>query len=299
MPYLYQTTGRRQFIKTLAGGVGAIATMGVFSSFVKDENKSLRFAFFSDTHIPADKDNHYRGFYMVKNLKKIVPQIVESEVHSAIITGDLARLEGKQEDYKKLKQLLDPLAGKIPVAMALGNHDRRDHFLEVFPVSPGERQDVKNKYILVLEYHAVRFIILDSLIYTNHSPALGLLGIRQREWLAEYLKNHSDKPVLLFVHHTLGERDGDLQDADRMFNILRPHRHVKAIVYGHSHMYGYSVREGIHLINLPATGYNFRDQDPVGWVEATITAEKGIFTLHATEGNTQNDGAVKELTWRI
>ncbi|HHJ10045.1 MAG TPA: hypothetical protein ENK25_04035, partial [Bacteroidetes bacterium] len=142
MPYLYQTTGRRQFIKTLAGGVGAIATMGVFSSFVKDENKSLRFAFFSDTHIPADKDNHYRGFYMVKNLKKIVPQIVESEVHSAIITGDLARLEGKQEDYKKLKQLLDPLAGKIPVAMALGNHDRRDHFLEVFPVSPGERQDV-------------------------------------------------------------------------------------------------------------------------------------------------------------
>jgi len=299
MPYLYQTTGRRQFIKTLAGGVGAIATMGVFSSFVKDENKSLRFAFFSDTHIPADKDNHYRGFYMVKNLKKIVPQIVESEVHSAIITGDLARLEGKQEDYKKLKQLLDPLAGKIPVAMALGNHDRRDHFLEVFPDSPGERQDVKDKYVLVLEYPGIRFIILDSLIYTNHSPALGLLGIRQREWLEKYLKDHTGKPVLLFVHHTLGERDGDLQDADRMFKILQPLRHVKAIVYGHSHVYGYSVREGIHLINLPATGYNFGDQDPVGWVEATITAEKGIFTLHATEGNTQNDGAVKELTWRI
>ena len=299
MPYLYQNTSRRHFIKVMAGGVGAIATVGIFSSFMKDEGKILNIALFSDTHIPADKENHYRGFYMVKNLEKIIPQIKRSDIRSAIITGDLARLEGHPADYERLKKILHPLAKGIPIAMALGNHDRRDHFLDVFPETPGERQAVKNKYILILEHPTIRFIILDSLIYTNQSPALGLLGIRQREWLAGYLQSHTDKATLLFLHHTLGERDGDLQDAGRLFHIVRPYRQVKALIFGHSHVFGYSMREDIHLINLPAVGYNFHDQDPIGWVEAMITAEKGIFKLHATGGNTQNDGTVKELKWRI
>ncbi len=298
MPYIYQKNSRRHFIKVLAGGAGAIATMGAFSSFTKEEEKNLRVALFSDVHVPVDVTETYRGFSMTENLKMVVSGVSKSPVHSAIITGDLARLEGKPDDYAELKTLLKPLAGKMPVAMALGNHDRRDHFLETFPETPGERQNVKNKLVLLLDYPEVRFILLDSLIFTNDSPALGLLGKAQRQWLAAFLEKHTDKPVLLFEHHTLGDNDGDLADAERLFEIIRPHRHVKAIIYGHSHVYGYDVRDDIHLVNLPAVGYNFKDEDPVGWVEAEITPRGATFTLHAVGGNSQNDGTAKKLTWR-
>ncbi len=42
----------------------------------------------------------------------------------------------------------------------------------------------------------------------------------------------------------------------------------------------------------------FSDTQPVGWVEANMTAKGGKFTLHALAGNTDNDGSVQRLTWR-
>lgn len=42
------------------------------------------------------------------------------------------------------------------------------------------------------------------------------MGEHQRAWLVEYLKSYAEKPVILFVHLTLGDGDGDLLDADRL-----------------------------------------------------------------------------------
>ncbi len=298
MPTIFQNTSRRHFLRLMAGTTGAIATIGVFASFSPDQDKDLKLALISDTHIPEDKTNNYRGFYPYKNLEIIVPQIAATELSGTIITGDLARLTGEPGDYANLKALLEPLAGKMPVAMAMGNHDRRDHFLDAFPSNPGERQNVRNKYILVLEHPSVRLVLLDSLIYTNLSPALGLLGKEQRYWLSEFLKTNEDKPIILFFHHSLGDGDSDLQDIDRLFGLIRPHKQVKAIFYGHSHVYNFSEHEGIHLINLPASGYNFRDHDPVGWVEASFSSTEGNFKLHSIGGNMKGDGISKKLTWR-
>ena len=56
--------------------------------------------------------------------------------------------------------------------------------------------------------------------------------------------------------------------------------------------------EGIHLINLPAVGYNFNDREPVGWVEARLAGDGGEFILHAVGGNREMDGRVTPLHWR-
>ncbi len=299
MPYIYEKRSRRQFLKTMAGGAGALVAMSVFPSFVlPGKNKTLRLALLSDTHIPEDRENVYRGFYPYRDLRTGVEQIVDTPVDLTVITGDLARLEGKPGDYAALKGLLDPLATKVPVAMALGNHDVRDHFLAVFPETPGERAAVGGKYVQVIEHPAMRLVLLDSLVFTNHSPALGQLGKKQREWLDQYLKEHRDKAVFLFLHHTLDDHDGSLADADRFLRILKPYRHVKAVFYGHSHVYGYDVLDGIHLINLPAMGYNFRDEEPVGWVEAGLTPEKGVFRLHTVAGDDSRDDEITRLKWR-
>ena len=180
--------------------------------------------------------------------------------------------------------------------MALGNHDNRENFVKVFNEVPGEKQPIKGKHVVVVNKPPARLIILDSLFYVNKVP--GLLGKAQRQWLENYLKECDDTPTILCFHHTLGDDDGDLLDVPRLFSTIKPIRKVKAIVYGHSHAYGFSEFEGIHLINLPAVGYNFSDAEPVGWVEAKLTAKGGDFTLHAIAGNKNKDRSLTKLTWR-
>jgi len=295
MPYIHQKTSRRHFIRVIAGGTGAIATMGVMSSFAPKSHTIIRTALISDTHISEDKNDHPHDFFPYQNLRKVISEVGSSNVQSAIITGDLARLEGKTGDYTNFKELIDPLAKEMPVALVMGNHDRRDAFFKIFPETTGQRQDISNRFVNILEYPEMRFILLDSL---DKCPSHGFLGKSQRDWLSSYLDEHRDKPVILYVHHTFKDFDGDLIDGDRLFKIIEPQKHVKAIIYGHSHSYNFTMHKNIHMINLPATGYNFRPSEPIGWVEASFTTKEGIFKLHAIGGNMENNGKETKVKWR-
>jgi Icc protein len=293
-----RSMNRRSFLQSSLGALGALVTIGAAGSFGRDENEKevARWAFMADTHIPADVENNYRGFYPYQNLQKAVAEIACNSPDGVAIAGDLARLTGELGDYANLKKLLTPVAEKAPVFMALGNHDNRENFIKTFDNAHGEKQAVGGKHVVVVNKAPVRLIILDSLLYVN--KVQGLLGKAQRKWLEEYLKKCDDAPTILCFHHTLGDGDGDLLDVPRLFRIIKPIRKVKAVLYGHSHVYGFSRLAGIHLINLPAVGYNFSDTEPVGWVEAHLTAKGGRFTLHSVGGNIDKDSSVKKLTWR-
>ncbi|MHC4585692.1 MAG: metallophosphoesterase family protein [Planctomycetota bacterium] len=294
----YKSMNRRNFLKTSLTALGTIATLnaGCAPGLKRTQYQASRWALLSDTHIPEDVNNNYRGFYPYQNLQTTVPGIISALPDGIAITGDLARLTGQPGDYENLKQLLEPIAEKRPVFMALGNHDNRNNFVKVFDNVPGEKQPVKGKHVVVANKPPSRLIILDSLLYVNKTP--GLLGKAQRQWLENYLTECDDTPTILCFHHSLEDGDGDLLDLPRLFSAMKPIRKVKAIVYGHSHVYSFSQFKGIHLINLPAVGYNFNDIDPVGWVEASLTAKGGDFKLHAIAGNTSNDQSVTKLKWR-
>ena len=289
---------RRSFVKASLGTLGAVFALGAVESLGAEagDQKAVRFALLSDTHIPADVQNNYRGFYPYRNLEKVVPDVVSSSPDAVLITGDLARLTGQPGDYANLKKLLEPLVEKTPVFMSLGNHDNRENFLKTFAPPAGQKPPVSGKHAAVINKGPVRLIVLDSLLYTDKTP--GLLGKAQRQWLETHLKESDNTPAILCFHHSMGDADGDLLDVLRLFEMIKPMQKVKAIVYGHSHVYGFSQFEGIHLINLPAVGYNFNDQDPIGWVEARLTSQGGDFTLHAAGGNKDADGRTTKLTWR-
>jgi Icc protein len=300
---------RRRFLNASLAAVGGVVALTPRWSAAQGEEKEhaktggsrsanqfTRWAFLSDTHIAGDSEDKYRGFFPYRNLQKTFTQIAADLPEGLVVTGDVARLTGQMEDYENFKKLLLPLVGQRPIYMALGNHDDRDHFLDVFENPVGHRQAVKGKYIVTVDAGPVRFILLDSLFSTNQT--MGLLGKAQRTWLQRYLPTCDDKPVILFFHHSLRDDDGDLQDLPRLFDIIRPVPKVKAIVYGHSHEYGFSDFEGIHLINLPAVAFNFGDEQPVGWVEARLGREGGEFVLHAIGGNNDQDGRVRQLRWR-
>jgi len=298
----YGSMNRRSFIQTGLAAFGTLVTLNAdcSSGLVKNEEKETRLALLADTHTPEDVQNNYRGFYPYRNLEKVVPDIVSNSPDGVLIAGDLARLTGQPGDYANLKKLLSPVAEKTPVFMALGNHDNRQNFLKVFDETPGVRAvrepPLQNKYVVIVKRTSARVIMLDSLLYTNKVP--GLLGKAQRQLLENYLNKCDDTPVILCFHHTLSDGDGDLLDVPRLFSMIAPIRKVKAIVYGHSHTYGFSEFEGIHLINLPAVGYNFNDNDAVGWVEARLGSRGGDFVLHAVGGNLDQDGSVTKLAWR-
>jgi Icc protein len=257
---------------------------------------SQHWALLSDTHIPANPEEAYRDFKPVENLKKVVAEVLSAKPEGALICGDLARLQGLTPDYEMVKSLVAPVVDKMPLAMTLGNHDDRRNFLASLGATQQGKQTVQGKFVLVVEGPVVRFVMLDSLLQPNVTP--GQLGKNQRNWLTEYLKSSSEKPTLIVVHHTLDDGDGSLVDYERLFEIVKPHKKVKAILYGHSHVYRYDVNDGIHLVNLPAIGYNFTDAQPVGWVDSILTAHGGDFTLHAFGGNREKDGKTVSLKWR-
>lgn len=287
---------RRQFIRAGLAAAGGAIVLGPYRSLAEAGRERARWAFLSDAHIAADPGNNYRGFYPYRNFQKVIDWIKSEQPEGLVITGDLARLTGQPGDYENFKKLVAPVVESRPVCLALGNHDDRDNFLRAFANSAGEQQPVKGKHIVTVNAGPVRFILLDSLLHVDKAP--GLLGKAQRTWLEGFLRACDDRPTLLFFHHTLGDGDGDLLDVPRLFDLIKPIAKVKAIVYGHSHEYSYSELDGIHLINLPATSYNFGNAEPVGWVEAQLTGAGGRFTLHAIDGNTHLDGFTKTLSWR-
>lgn len=252
-----------------------------------------RWALLSDIHIPADPEDQFRGFHPAANLAQVTPQVVEYNPRGALVNGDLARVTGAPGDYSRAKTLLDPLSSRMPLALALGNHDNRANF---FPVFGAGASPVHDRQVAVVDAAPMRFIVLDSLLATNVVP--GFLGKEQRAWLEQFLGSSDATPTIVFVHHPPDDADSDLLDSERLLRLVVPSRKVKAVIFGHTHTYRYDSLEGLHLINIPAVGYNFADAEPVGWVAAELGRDGADFTLHAIGGNKALDGKTRSLAWR-
>ena len=100
------------------------------------------------------------------------------------------------------------------------------------------------------------------------------------------------------VDLTIGKLTGILPECvELQFKIISQHQKVKALFYGHSHAYAQERRGHIHLINLPAVGYNFNDSQPVGWVNARFSRQGVSMVLRAIGGNLLGDGKTTTIEW--
>jgi 3',5'-cyclic-AMP phosphodiesterase len=285
---------RRAFLKATVLGA-AVFVAG--DALARDGDSGLHLALMSDTHIPADRLPGARGYDACRQLSCAVPGVVASRPDGLIVTGDLARHEGEVADYEVFLELIEPIRDEMPAFLALGNHDNRDNFYTAVTELKGAVQPVDEKHVSVIEHKHLRIVLLDSLLYVRRRG--GLLGKAQREWLSAYLAAHVDRPVVLMLHHTLGDGDNDLLDTEYFFGLLAPHPQVKAIFHGHSHEWRRYERQGIPIINLPTTAHIRSPEQPIGWVDAVFRKDGMDLTLRAFGGNRKEDGKTVAYTWAV
>ena len=220
----------------------------------------------------------------------------------AIVVGDLAWKTGTPAEYAAFGTELQPLhkAG-VPVHLALGNHDLRETFLTAFQADAPKQRPVDGKHVLVVELPSIDLIILDSLDAPESIP--GECGVMQLKWLAEVLGRNSSKPAIAFIHHNPQwpgpkEKLIGLKDTTGLWECLKLHSRLKAIVFGHLHSWRLEKKDDIHLINLPAVGFPFDPKGVSGWVDLKLSDRGATVTVQAFDRTHTEHRKTHDLRWR-
>lgn len=162
-----------------------------------------------------------------------------ADADRVVITGDLAH-HGDAESYRRLKSLIDTFIP--PVAITIGNHDRREAFLETFRDVPTDPNGFVQQ---VVDLPDCRLVLLDTLFappYDYPESHKGLLCEKRLDWLDSVLSDTGGRPALLFMHHPPHATGFSGMDAIRLINeddfYARIRRHgatVRHIFAGHVH----------------------------------------------------------------
>lgn len=159
------------------------------------------------------------------------------DAEALVLTGDLTH-HGKPEQYTQLKHIMAQI--ELPVIYLIGNHDERDAFVAAFPDVPRD----PNGFIQNVQvFGSDIWISLDTkhAPFGDHDKHIGTLCSDRMAWLSDTLNTHSDKRVLLFMHHPpfdTGFPGMDLiklQYGEELLSRLRNHPCDVHLIAGHVH----------------------------------------------------------------
>lgn len=229
------------------GGLTAVAASPLFAMQESDYDENL-VALLSDTHIPGTNASEYQRHEMAKTVADILT--LRPLPKNLIIFGDFAYLVGLKDDYAAAKKLIEPLvSADIQITIAMGNHDRREPFLEIFP-EYAKTTKVPGRIVSIVPTPHADFIMLDT---CQEGPVEGKLSAEQNAWLAETLKT-SPKPVFVGSHHPLEEIG--------IGKMLANSPSVVGYIHGHDHrwlktwiMRSWSSQYRLRTLCLPSTGH--------------------------------------------
>ncbi len=161
-----------------------------------------------------------------------------ADADRVIFAGDLAHYADRAS-YKRLKDLLSELIP--PAAIMIGNHDRREVFLDVFADAATDESGFVQQTI---DFADCRAVLLDTLFappYEYPTSHAGHLCDRRLEWLDRQLGGAGERPVLLFMHHpphASGFAGIDmirLINEEEFYRLVKRHGNVRHIFAGHVH----------------------------------------------------------------
>jgi 3',5'-cyclic AMP phosphodiesterase CpdA len=262
MPITLLPISRRKFLSSsvAAGTVAALGATRLFGAGAAAPVDPHRLALLSDIHIDATKEFGKMDAVPWAGLEQASREVLGLATRPAgvVVNGDLTHHQGNPEDYVNVIDGLRPLreAG-LPIHLTMGNHDHRGNFAAAaFPKDPARQREAgADRVVNLFEMKRANVIMLDSLGVTAETP--GNLGPRQLGWLAKALDARAGKPAIVFVHHDpileKKEKVTGLVDTEALLKVLQPRKQVKALVYGHTHVWDKAEHDGLHLVNLPTT----------------------------------------------
>ena len=176
---------------------------------------------------------------------------------------------------------------RCSVALLPGNHDHPPLLDAVL----GRRWTTAPADLLV---QGVRVLLLSS---HRVGSAAGELGPLQLRWLAQRLQcsERRDLPLVVALHHppiAIGDAGMDairLLDQACLEELLRPHRALQAVLFGHIHQHwqgSWATRPDVLLLGCPSTLSSFKAVQPCPLGRAD---DPGGRLLEVTpEGNVQH-----------
>lgn len=263
---------RRGFLNGALGfglaGLSGCAGLSFAGKLRKDETLV---AVLSDTHVGDWHSPEYQRVKFIDCLSRVLA--LDPLPGKMLICGDLAYLWGRKEDYVLSRRLLQPvLDAGIELTIGMGNHDRRENFLEQWP-EYAQRTQVPGRIVSMAKGVNFDYVMLDTLNQPKDKSKWitpGMLEGAQREWLKEMCRQ-AKRPFLVFGHHPADELGDPGQgrshkSAYKFGEILMGKKESPTrccgYIHGHDHQW-YLTRSLIHWSDprvgitaaLPSTGH--------------------------------------------
>ena len=217
----------------------------------------MKLVILSDIHLMVEGEkDHY-----LKNSERLSAAIARintaySDADLVVFAGDLADRGMYQETYCDLKNSLADLS--VPYALTLGNHDRREEFVDVFGNGYVDENGFVQSAHDLGEYIV---LVLDSLkksenpSWPYYSAPNGTLCSKRLNWLEAQLRASIGKPCILAMHYPVWPvgivmDDWGLDNPKELTEVLVKHGNVRHVLGGHIHMATTTLRDGIPFTTI-------------------------------------------------
>ena len=167
-----------------------------------------------------------------------------------IVSGDLTE-HGAVEAYRDLRGALAKF--RFPVLVAVGNHDIRSHFFQVYP----DLNDGAGFVQYVVEDLPLRIVVVDTLEEGRHD---GAFTPDQATWLDARLAEAPDRPTVLVLHHPpipsgidWMTTSRDAAWTQRLRAVVERHPQIAFALTGHLHRAMTTTWAGIPLVTCSST----------------------------------------------
>lgn len=211
---------------------------------------TARILFISDSHLFRRRNETLFGANTFQNLRTVSASITTKEKPFDLLValGDLSH-DGSPESYQDFHLLTKDLAHEI--VWLSGNHDdfsMLDSSLLPYLQTTWNRGN----------WH---LLFLNS---SQNDKEEGLLNPEAIEKMKDFLQHHKGEHLMICLHHqpvAVGSRFIDqlgLTNHQEFWEIMKDHREVKAVLFGHVHQEVDKTYHGFRLLSVPATSVPFK-----------------------------------------
>lgn len=242
----------------------------------------------TDTHLFADEDGALLGINSNASFLSVINEIkLGNRKYDLIVaTGDFVQ-DGSKKSYARFAEQIKQF--NTPCVWLAGNHDNFSYMQEVF----SNYQLAENKVVSLGDNWLI--VLLNSQVV---GQACGLLPQSELQFLEKTLLAHTDKNVMVFLHHHpissgchwLDEHI--LKNSNELEEIVKKFPSIKGLGWGHIHQQQDHVWHNCHAFSTPSTCFQFKpncyefqlsnDEAP-GWREITLnedgTIESSVFRI--------------------